>query len=79
MGLMLVANDIKTYNSFILLDKEDIYLFEQIKSNGATTKLRPHYAKQVSNTREFISFLVANGDNTLVDDPTQWTKIDFEL
>ena len=75
---MLITNDIKTYNSFLSLDKEDIYSFVQIKSNSATTELRSHHAKRVSNIREYISFLAASGENALVDDPTQWTKIEFE-
>ena len=76
---MLIANDIKIYSSFILLDKEDIYSYGRIKSNGATTKLRSYHAKQLSNIIEYISFLAASGENILADDPIKWNnKIDFE-
>ena len=61
MLFFVTANDIKTYNSFILLNKEDIQLFERSKSDCATTKLSPHHAKQVSNIRKYISFLAASG------------------
>ena len=75
--MMLIANDIKTYNSFKSLDKEEIYALEQIKTNGAPTKLRSHHVKQVTNTREYISFLGSSGERALANDPTKWVRDDF--
>ena len=61
MSLMLIANDIKTYNSFRPLDTEDIYAFERVKPDCTIGKLRSHHAKCVSNIREYISYLDASG------------------
>ena len=43
---MLIDNSIMTYNSFKCLDKEEKYSLEQVKTDGATTKLRSHQAKR---------------------------------
>ena len=47
--LMLIANDIKTDNSFKSLDIEEIYSLGRIKTGGssdATATLRTYYAKR---------------------------------
>ena len=37
--LMLVDNQILTYDDYKQLDKESVYLLDRITSNGATTRL----------------------------------------
>ena len=76
--LMLIDNEIRTHVSFECLDKEEIYSLEQVKNNGANTKLRSHHAKILNDTREYISFLEENGDSAIATDPTKWVKRDFE-
>ena len=62
---MLITNNVKMYDSFKPFDKEEIYALEQIKTNGAPTKLRSHHAKQVLDRRECISFLGASGSKAV--------------
>ena len=38
--IMLIDNEIKTYNDFKCLNKEEIYLLEQVKTSRATARLK---------------------------------------
>ena len=55
--LMLIDNKIKTYDDFKCLNKEKICLLEQVKTGGATARLKSHHAQRVNDTREYISFI----------------------
>ena len=46
--LMLVDNQIFTYDDYKQLDKESVYLLDRVTSNGATTRLKNHHAKRVT-------------------------------
>ena len=75
--LILAANDIKMYDSFESLDKEEIYSLERIKTgdaSGATAKLRTHHSKRVNDTREYIDFLEASDERALAIDLMKWVK-----
>ena len=76
---MLVANDIKTYSTFRLLDAEDVHTLEQIGSNGTTVKLRSHHAKRVSNVCEYISYLELSGKVAVLDDPSTLDTGNFRV
>ena len=78
--LILIANNIKTYDSFKSLDKEEIYSLERIKTGGASgafTTFRTHHSKQLNDTREYISFLETSGESAIAIDPMKWVKGDF--
>ena len=76
--LMLVDNQIFTYDDYKQLDKESVYLLDRVTSNGATTRLKNHHAKRVNDAIEWISFLEETGKTAQSDDPTKWVKRDFE-
>ena len=76
--LMFIDNDIMTYDGFKYLDKESIYLLDQVKTSRATTKLESRHAKRVNDTREYIDFLEENDDSAIATDPTEWVKRNFK-
>ena len=58
--LMLVDNQILTYDDYKQLDKESIYLLDRVTS---------HHAKRVNDTLEWINFLEESGKMAQSDDP----------
>ena len=76
--LMLIANEIKTYDDFKCLDQESIFLLERVTNIGAITRFSNFQAKKVNDVRGYISFMENSGDTTLADDQNTWVKGDFE-
>ena len=76
--LMLIANEIKTYDDFKCLDQESVYLLNLVTNIGATTRFSNFQSKKVNDTRGYISFMEESGNTTMADDPTKWVKRDFE-
>ena len=77
--LMLIDNQVKTYDDFKSLNKEVVYLLDWVKTNGATTRFRNHHAMRVNDTLEWISYLEESGQTAVVDDPiTKWVNQDYE-
>ena len=75
---MLIANEIKTYDDFKVLDQESIYLLDRVTNIEATTRFSNFQAKKVNDTRGYISFMEESGNTAMADDPTKWIKRDFE-
>ena len=69
MRLMLIANDIKTYDNFRCLTPVGVSALDRV-SNRATVKLKEVHAIRVNEMLSYISF-IETSDETLADDPLQ--------
>ena len=76
--IMLEANQLLDYWSFMQLDRKAIYsLTCEMHRKGCPIKLNDTLSQKLVNAVEYIVYHEENGDHVLVNDPTKWVVREF--